>query len=154
LAGAVFVLLASALFEPWGGVRFTPRSVGSLGFLIVCGTAIGLAAYTWLLRVTTPAAVGAFSFVNPGVALPLGWAVGDGQRRPSSSCPPSWSRNCAGWWHLSSLSSVPPVPRASCGRPRPELRNRMCGWRRRGSGSPEPGLGRVAKGPNAAERRC
>jgi drug/metabolite transporter (DMT)-like permease len=79
LTGSVFVLLASALFEPWSGARLTARSAGSLGFLIVCGTAIGLAAYTWLLRVTTPAAVGTFSFVNPVIALLLGWAVGDDQ---------------------------------------------------------------------------
>jgi drug/metabolite transporter (DMT)-like permease len=77
LTGSVFVLLASALFEPWSGARLTARSAGSMGFLIVCGTAIGLAAYTWLLRMTTPAAVGTFSFVNPVIALLLGWAVGD-----------------------------------------------------------------------------
>ena len=82
LAGAVFVLLASTLFEPWSGARLTARGAGSLAFLIVCGTAIGLAAYTWLLRVTTPGAVGTFSFVNPVIALVLGWAVGDDQLGP------------------------------------------------------------------------
>jgi len=82
LTGAAFVLLGSALFEPWSGARLTVRSAGSMGFLIVCGTAIGLAAYTWLLRVTTPAAVGTFSFVNPVIALLLGWAVGDDHLGP------------------------------------------------------------------------
>jgi drug/metabolite transporter (DMT)-like permease len=82
LIGAAFVLLASALFEPWSGARLTARGAGSMGFLIVCGTAIGLAAYTWLLRVTTPAAVGTFSFVNPVIALLLGWAVGDDHLGP------------------------------------------------------------------------
>jgi drug/metabolite transporter (DMT)-like permease len=77
LTGAVFVLAASAAFEPWSGLRLTARGAGSLAFLIVCGTAIGLAAYTWLLRVTTPAAVGTYAFVNPLIALLLGWAVGD-----------------------------------------------------------------------------
>jgi drug/metabolite transporter (DMT)-like permease len=77
--GAVFVLAASAVSESWSGVRLTVRGTASLGFLIVCGTAIGLASYTWLLRVTTPAAVGTYAFVNPVIALLLGWAVGDDQ---------------------------------------------------------------------------
>ena len=47
-------------------------------FLIVGGTVLGFGAYTWLLRVATPAAVGTYGFVNPVVALALAWAVGDG----------------------------------------------------------------------------
>jgi drug/metabolite transporter (DMT)-like permease len=43
----------------------------------VAGTVIGFGAYTWLLRVTTPAAVGTYAFVNPVVALALAWTVGD-----------------------------------------------------------------------------
>jgi drug/metabolite transporter (DMT)-like permease len=38
---------------------------------------LGFGAYTWLLRVTTPAAVGTYAFVNPVVALALALAVGD-----------------------------------------------------------------------------
>jgi drug/metabolite transporter (DMT)-like permease len=49
----------------------------SLAFLIVGGTVLGFGAYTWLLRVTTPAAVGTYAFVNPIVALGLAWTVGD-----------------------------------------------------------------------------
>ncbi len=46
-------------------------------FLVVAGTVLGFGAYTWLIRVTTPAAVGTYGFVNPVVALGLAWAVGD-----------------------------------------------------------------------------
>ena len=77
--GAVFVLAASAASESWSGIRPTARGTASLGFLIVCGTALGLASYTWLLRVTSPAAVGTYAFVNPVIALLLGWGVGDDQ---------------------------------------------------------------------------
>ncbi len=41
------------------------------------GTVLAFAGYTWLLRVTTAAAVGTYAFVNPVVALGLAWAVGD-----------------------------------------------------------------------------
>jgi hypothetical protein len=38
---------------------------------------LGFGAYTWLLQVATPAAVGTYAFVNPVVALALAWMVGD-----------------------------------------------------------------------------
>lgn len=83
--GAVVVLAVSALSPEraqWATARLTPRAGVSLAFLIVCGTALGLASYTWLLRVTTPAAVGTYAFVNPVIALLLGWLVGDDQIGP------------------------------------------------------------------------
>ncbi|HEV8579647.1 MAG TPA: EamA family transporter [Thermoanaerobaculia bacterium] len=79
-AGAVAVLTASAAFGEfgrWDPSTISPRAVAALIFLIVCGTVLGFGAYTWLLRVTTPAAVGSYSFVNPLIALGLAWAVGD-----------------------------------------------------------------------------
>ncbi len=79
-AGTVAVLLASAAageLSDWNPGQMTPRAFGALLFLIVCGTVLGFGAYTWLLRVTTPAAVGTYAFVNPVVALVLAWMVGD-----------------------------------------------------------------------------
>lgn len=81
--GTVAVLLASAIagelsgWNPAHPADITPRALGALVFLIVCGTVLGFGAYTWLLRVTTPAAVGTYAFVNPVVALVLAWMVGD-----------------------------------------------------------------------------
>lgn len=78
--GTVAVLLASAFMgeiSGWNPAQMTPRGLGALVFLIVCGTVLGFGAYTWLLRVTTPAAVGTYAFVNPVVALALAWMVGD-----------------------------------------------------------------------------
>jgi drug/metabolite transporter (DMT)-like permease len=79
-AGALVLLAASLAFgEPggWSPARVTMRGWSSLAFLVVCGTVLAFAAYTWLLRVSTPAAVGTYSFVNPLIALGLAWAVGD-----------------------------------------------------------------------------
>ena len=70
-AGAVWVLTASAIAGELGGwspAQVTPRAWLSIAFLVVCGTVLAFAAYTWLLRVTTPAAVGTYAFA---------WAVGD-----------------------------------------------------------------------------
>lgn len=50
------------------------RSLLSLGYLIVFGSLIGFSAYVWLLHATTPARVSTYAYVNPVVALLLGWA--------------------------------------------------------------------------------
>jgi drug/metabolite transporter (DMT)-like permease len=77
--GAAVLALSLATGEPaaWSFDEVTARGALSLGFLVVAGTVLGFGAYTWLLRVTTPAAVGTYAFVNPVVALALAWAVGD-----------------------------------------------------------------------------
>lgn len=52
------------------------RSAVSVGYLIVVGTLIGYSSYAWLLRVSTLSRVGTFAYVNPVIALILGWTVG------------------------------------------------------------------------------
>jgi drug/metabolite transporter (DMT)-like permease len=54
---------------------FTARPVLSLVFLIVFGSLIAFSAYVWLLQVSSPAIVSTHSYVNPLVAVVLGWAL-------------------------------------------------------------------------------
>lgn len=51
------------------------RSILAVGYLIVFGALIGYSAYVWLLRVSTPARVSTYAYVNPVVAVLLGWAI-------------------------------------------------------------------------------
>jgi drug/metabolite transporter (DMT)-like permease len=51
------------------------RSLLSLAYLIVFGSLVGFSAYVWLLRATTPARVSTYAYVNPVVAVFLGWAL-------------------------------------------------------------------------------
>jgi drug/metabolite transporter (DMT)-like permease len=53
----------------------TMRSLLSLGYLVVFGSLVGFTAYAWLLRVCTPAAVATYAYVNPIVAMLLGWLI-------------------------------------------------------------------------------
>jgi drug/metabolite transporter (DMT)-like permease len=79
-AGAVWVLSASAMrgeLTSFAIRQLTPRAVFSLVFLVLCGTVLAFASFTWLLRVASPAAVSSYAFVNPIVALCLGILVGD-----------------------------------------------------------------------------
>ena len=50
------------------------RSLLSLLYLVVAGSLIGFTAYTYLLQVTTPAKASTYAYVNPVVAVLLGWA--------------------------------------------------------------------------------
>jgi len=53
----------------------TPSSLIAIGYLIVAGTLIGFTAYLWLMRVSTPSRVATHAYVNPVVAVLLGWGV-------------------------------------------------------------------------------
>jgi len=75
IAGGVWLWAAGLAFGE--GSRLNPasvslRSVLSLGYLIVAGSLIGFSAYVWLLRVSTPARVSTYAYVNPIVAVLLG----------------------------------------------------------------------------------
>jgi drug/metabolite transporter (DMT)-like permease len=52
----------------------TLRSVVALGYLVVFGSLVGFTAYIWLLKATTPARAATYAYVNPVVAVLLGWA--------------------------------------------------------------------------------
>ena len=78
IAGAVLTLVTSvALGEhrafSWGAV--TPVSLIAIGYLLVFGALVGFSAYLWLMRVSTPSRVATHAYVNPVVAVLLGWAV-------------------------------------------------------------------------------
>ena len=78
LAGGVALTVLSVGFgEPWrfDPAAVSPRSLLALLYLIVFGSIVGFSAYTWLLRVSTPARVSTHAYVNPVVAVLLGWGL-------------------------------------------------------------------------------
>jgi drug/metabolite transporter (DMT)-like permease len=48
-------------------------SIAALAYLVTFGSIVAYTAYTYLLRVTTPARVATYAYVNPVVAIFLGW---------------------------------------------------------------------------------
>ncbi|HEX6309928.1 MAG TPA: EamA family transporter [Longimicrobiales bacterium] len=78
LAGGVVVLVAGLLLGEGGAVadaEFSTRSVGALAYLILFGSIAAFSAYRWLLCRTPPSLVATHSYVNPLVALLLGWML-------------------------------------------------------------------------------
>jgi drug/metabolite transporter (DMT)-like permease len=77
--GASLLVLGIALGEPWtyDFAAISARSVLGWAYLIVFGSIVGFSAYIWLLRVSTPARVSTYAYVNPVVAVFLGWLLAD-----------------------------------------------------------------------------
>jgi drug/metabolite transporter (DMT)-like permease len=55
--------------------QVSARSALSVCYLIMAGSIIGFGSYIWLLRVSNPARVATYAYVNPIVAVGLGWAL-------------------------------------------------------------------------------
>ncbi len=56
-------------------VRWTVRGVGAVMYLVVCGSWIGYTAYIWLLEHVPTAKVSTYAYVNPVIAVFLGWLI-------------------------------------------------------------------------------
>jgi drug/metabolite transporter (DMT)-like permease len=52
---------------------FSGRSIGAFIYLVVMGSWVGFSAYIWLLQVCNPSLVATYAYVNPVVAVFLGW---------------------------------------------------------------------------------
>lgn len=77
LAGGAALLLTGLLAGELGRLDLaaaSSRAWLSLGYLAVFGSLIGFTAYTYINRVSTPAKVSTYAYVNPIVAVFLGWA--------------------------------------------------------------------------------
>ncbi len=78
LAGGVLLGLAALVSQEWIGLHLEAaslRSVVALAYLVVFGSLMGFTSYVWLLRQTTPPRVSTYAYVNPVVAVFLGWAL-------------------------------------------------------------------------------
>ncbi|MCA8960585.1 MAG: EamA family transporter, partial [Planctomycetes bacterium] len=80
IAGAISLSIISAATGEWtvaSGAIVSVDSVLALLYLVIFGSIIGLTAYVWLLRNVSAASASTYAFVNPVVALFLGWLVKD-----------------------------------------------------------------------------
>jgi len=77
LAGGVLLFLGGGAIGEWARFNLAEvslRSALSVAYLSLLGSVVTFTAYVWLLRVTTAARVSTYAYVNPVVALALGWA--------------------------------------------------------------------------------
>jgi drug/metabolite transporter (DMT)-like permease len=78
LFGGVGLLVAGLLTGEFARLDLgaaSPLSWAALAYLVVFGSLIAFSAYVWLLRVAPASKVATYAYVNPVVALLLGWAL-------------------------------------------------------------------------------
>jgi len=73
-AGVANFLFALAMGDV-SRVVWTPRGMGAVLYLVVCGSWIGYTAYIWLLEHVPTSKVSTYAYVNPVVAVFLGWLI-------------------------------------------------------------------------------
>lgn len=77
LAGGAALLIVSVFFGEPAHVRFqiiTSRSVLAFFYLVIFGSLIAFSAYAWLLRRAPLSLTSTYAYINPVVAIFLGWA--------------------------------------------------------------------------------
>jgi drug/metabolite transporter (DMT)-like permease len=78
LAGGVLLTLLSIVTGEAAQLHLSQvsaRSLGGLLYLVLMGTVVTFTAYMWLLDHVEPTRVATYAFVNPAVAVLLGWAL-------------------------------------------------------------------------------
>ena len=78
LAGCVWLLVVSLLMqEPmhFDFAAVSARSLTAWAYLVVAGSLIGFTTFVWLMKHSTPARVSTYAYVNPIVAVFLGWLI-------------------------------------------------------------------------------
>jgi len=74
VGGAVVAIVGSALGE-WSRWHLTLKGAGAIAYLVVFGSILGYSAYSYALRHASATIVGTYAYVNPVIAVLLGWLL-------------------------------------------------------------------------------
>jgi drug/metabolite transporter (DMT)-like permease len=78
LCGGAALCVVAALLGEWGQVHpaaISGLSVAAFFYLVIPGSIVGYSAYVYLNRTVSPQAASSYAYVNPLVAVALGWAL-------------------------------------------------------------------------------
>lgn len=78
ISGGSMLLLAGTLRGEWTNFQISAVSLHSwlgLSYLLIFGSLIAFTAYSWLLKNAQPAMVATYAYINPVIAVLLGWAI-------------------------------------------------------------------------------
>jgi drug/metabolite transporter (DMT)-like permease len=79
LVGGVGLLVIGTVTGEWSSFHpsaITIRSMLAVAYLIVFGSIIGFSSFVYVLHSTTPARASTYAYVNPIVAVLIGWSIG------------------------------------------------------------------------------
>jgi drug/metabolite transporter (DMT)-like permease len=85
LGGGTLSLIGLAAGEAGGltAAQLTPRAVAAFFYLLTVSSLVAFVAYLWLLRHVSAALAGTYAYVNPAVAVLLGWLLADEALTPA-----------------------------------------------------------------------
>ncbi len=78
ISGGIALFIAASLRNEWTGFKFSEVSSSSwwaMAYLVFFGSIVAYSAYIWLVRNVNPTWVSTYAFVNPIVAVFLGWLI-------------------------------------------------------------------------------
>jgi len=76
LSGGLLLILAGTVKGEWADFHpaaFSANSIIAFIYLVVFGSMVAFSAYSWLMRVAAPSLVSTYAYVNPVIAVFLGW---------------------------------------------------------------------------------
>ena len=77
LGGGTLLAIVSGLRGEWNDATFTTDALLAIGYMVVVGSFIGFSAYVWLLKTVPASTVSTYAYVNPVIAVFLGWMFND-----------------------------------------------------------------------------
>jgi drug/metabolite transporter (DMT)-like permease len=75
IVGGTFVALVGTVLGEWRTWHLSPKGLGAIAYLVVFGSILGYSAYTYALRHASATIVGTYAYVNPVIAVLLGWLL-------------------------------------------------------------------------------
>jgi drug/metabolite transporter (DMT)-like permease len=75
VAGGIFMTAAGTVLGEWSRLGFTTATTVALVYLVIAGSVVGFAAYSYALQHLDVAVVSLYTYVNPVIAVALGTVV-------------------------------------------------------------------------------
>lgn len=89
IAGGVLLLCAGLVRGELGDMRLdvaSARSLAAFAYLVVFGSIVAFNAFTYMIEMSTPSRVSTYAYVNPVVAVVLGWLLAGELLTPQTIC--------------------------------------------------------------------
>jgi len=75
IIGGSLVALVGTVLGEWPAWHLSTRGIGAIAYLVVFGSVVGYSAYSYALRHASATIVGTYAYVNPVIAVLLGWLL-------------------------------------------------------------------------------
>ena len=73
----MLLALVSGVRGEWNDATYSTDALLAISYMVVVGSLIGFSAYVWLLKTVPASTVSTYAYVNPVIAVLLGWAFND-----------------------------------------------------------------------------